>query len=77
MLLVQKTQLLTVKERDLEMKINQKPLTAFVMAETALASRLIKTIHQSLSIINRSLKSNSSMQLSLMEAVVDIANLKV
>ena len=76
--LEQASQLLKAKEHEQQPeKVKQKPLTAFVAAESVLAVRLVNIIHQSLSQINRSLKSNTPLQLSLMETAFDIANLKV
>ena len=75
--LKQGSQLLTSQEHEQVENVEQKPLSAFIKVESALAMRLVNTIHQSLSQINRSLKSNTPLQLSLMEAAVDIANLKV
>ena len=74
----QGTHLLAAKEHEQHLeKDKQKPLTAFVIAESALAVRLVNIIHQTLSQINRSLKSNTPLQVSLMETALDIANLKV
>lgn len=53
------------------------PLTAFVIAETALAVRLVQMIHSDLLITNRSLKSNSPLPVALMQSAADIAMLKV
>lgn len=53
------------------------PLAAFVVAESALAVRLIHTVHQSLSAMNKSLKSGMTLSVTLLESAVDIASMKV
>lgn len=56
---------------------NSSPLAAFVIAESALAIRLVNTVHQSLAAMNRSLKSGLALSVSLMESAVEIASMKV
>lgn len=53
------------------------PLVAFVVAESALAIRLVQIVHQSLAAMNRSLKSGLVLSVSLMESAVEIASMKV
>ncbi len=75
---LQGSSLLTVvKDLPLTSDALLSPLTAFVMAETALAVQLVQIIHNDLLIINRSLKSNSPLPVHLMQSAADIAILKV
>ena len=53
------------------------PLNAFIVAESSLAIRLVRIIHQSLLTINRSLKANAPLGLSLTETALEIATMKV
>lgn len=57
--------------------MQSNPLAAFVLAESALAVRLIHIVHHCLAAINRSLKSGLPLSVSLMESAIDISSFKV
>lgn len=72
-------ELLNAKSSDAASKTDgtTTPLAAFILAENNFALRLVQTVHESLLAINRSLKANSTLSVSLMEIALQIANMKV
>ncbi|KAI9564905.1 hypothetical protein GHT06_008646 [Daphnia sinensis] len=76
--LLQGTSFLTNKDliSSISENVQSSPLAAFVLAESALAVRLIHIVHQCLAAINRSLKSGLPLSVSLMESAIDISSLK-
>lgn len=73
---IQGTSLLKKNDQN-EEDIKLNPLTAFISAESTYAASIIRSVHQTLLAIHRSLKSDGALPAPLLELALDIVNINV